>query len=54
MSDELDDYEDDYDLGEFGDGDRWECLYPAECLMPGEHLSSECHTIADMESLSLP
>lgn len=25
------------------------CCFPGRCLMPGEHLSSECHTAEMME-----
>lgn len=26
------------------DDNRWECAFPGECLMPGEHMRGECHT----------
>lgn len=31
------------------DHDRMGCLFPDECLMPGPHLISECHTAEMME-----
>lgn len=38
------------------DNDDWlgeeGCLFPAQCLMPGIHYTSECHTAEDMESWS--
>lgn len=43
--DDLDEAEDDYaDHEERSDSDRFGCLYPDECVMPGEHLECECHT----------
>jgi hypothetical protein len=29
--------------------ERWGCLFPDECLMPGEHTKSECHTAEMLE-----
>lgn len=26
------------------------CCFPGECIMPGEHLRSECHTAEMMEA----
>lgn len=27
------------------DEDKWTCCFPGECLMAGEHMRSECHTV---------
>lgn len=29
---------------------RTGCVFPGRCLMPGEHMMDECHTIADVEA----
>jgi hypothetical protein len=29
--------------------EREECQFPGRCLMPGDHLSSECHTVEMVE-----
>lgn len=31
--------------------EKWTCAYPSLCVMPGEHMRSECHTAADCERL---
>ena len=38
-------YDPDYD-----DDGREGCCFPNECLMPGWHTTSECHTIEMMEA----
>ena len=25
--------------------EKWTCCFPGECLMAGEHMRSECHTV---------
>lgn len=32
--------------------DEFGCCFPDRCLMPGEHLKSECHDVAIMEALA--
>lgn len=34
------------------DDDPIGCLFPGKCLMPGEHLESECHTAEMMEQIN--
>ena len=41
-----DEVEDDGDC----DGDCCGCCFPDRCLMPGEHLRSECHTAEMLEN----
>lgn len=36
-------------LGEDGMGEEG-CLYPDKCVMPGPHLTSECHTAEMIEA----
>lgn len=31
------------------DEDEWNCCMPGECLMPGEHMRSECHNAQMLE-----
>lgn len=38
----LDDYEEEEDRTD--DEDAWECEFPDRCLMPGDHMRSECYT----------
>ena len=57
------DYEDEFDGCEHGVGfdedcedcedDPIGCLFPGKCLMPGEHLESECHTAEMMGALGV-
>lgn len=37
------------DLFDDGEEDGFGCCYPGECVMPGLHMRSECHTAADYE-----
>jgi hypothetical protein len=39
----LDDEEDD-------EREKWTCAFPERCLMPGEHMRSECHTVEMLEA----
>ena len=53
------DDDDDFDCCEHGVGfdcacagcedDPIGCCFPGKCLMPGEHLESECHTVEMLE-----
>jgi hypothetical protein len=38
--------DDDFD----DDPNQWVCAFPESCVMPGEHMRSECHTAADCEA----
>lgn len=40
---EEDDWPDGDDPDE-DDEDEWECQFPASCVMPGDHMRSECYT----------
>lgn len=40
--------EDDWDDPELEDS----CAFPGECLMPGEHTRSECHTVEMVEAFN--
>ena len=31
------------------DEERWACQFGDACLMPGDHMASECHTVEMME-----
>lgn len=44
--DDLDGLLDECDVEEFEDEG---CCFPGECLMPGDHVRSECHTVEMME-----
>jgi len=54
--------DDDFDRCEHGVGfdedcegcedDPMGCCFPGKCLMPGEHLESECHTMEMLENYS--
>lgn len=41
------DYVDEPDEDE--DPEKWVCAFPSICVMPAEHMRSECHTAADHE-----
>lgn len=46
--DPFDDYDfdrDEIDGEDDRESDKWECQFPGECLMPGDHMASECHTV---------
>ncbi len=34
---------------EEAEAERWTCAFPGRCVMPGEHMSSECATAEMME-----
>lgn len=41
----IDDYEEERSFDDQEEsGMEWGCLFPSECCMPGEHITSECHT----------
>ena len=40
------------DEGKYDDDLEEGCCFPGECLMPGEHFRSECHTVAMMEAIN--
>jgi hypothetical protein len=42
----------DYDDEDLDDVYRWTCCFPGKCLMPGEHLRDECHTIEMIEAFN--
>jgi len=44
----MDDEEDEPDEDSLH-ADTWGCLFPEECVMPGRHLKSECHTAEMLE-----
>lgn len=41
--------DDEDDFLEDDNNDSIGCLFPDRCLMPGEHLTSECHTVEMLE-----
>ena len=48
LYDDIEDEEDGQDLDP--DNDGWsDCAFPGQCLMPGEHFQSECHTAEMLE-----
>lgn len=51
-SDEWEEEEDfsDDDFVETDELDEWGCLFGDRCLMPGEHMKKECHTVEMMEA----
>jgi hypothetical protein len=48
MTLESDEYFDD-DPVETSELDEWGCIFGDKCLMPGEHLKKECHTVEMIE-----
>jgi hypothetical protein len=46
---EPDDDDGEYDV--YAGDDMWECAFPGECLMSGEHLRCECFTVEDAEEM---
>lgn len=47
----VDDYQCDEDRH---DPEReWKCCFPGECLMPGPHMRSECHTVEMAEAFEV-